>query len=255
MAHRRDLCDGQARRCGNRRDEARKRPENHGNRGSPRLAARAQPICGQRRQTSLSGADQPIMALPQGGYFVDFLNAKQRNGSHTSTCSTCYSQRRDWQMAPLVADRTQADDLDDRRQNPDRRGSGRRKTLRGGRILWPNGDASECTVCNLSETGAQLIVRGPVPNLFDLVIEGDQWRDVCAVVWRRDDRVGVKFKNRPRTVAVRPVSASTQCRHFANECRKLANRAAPTDRKLLLEMADMWISVTRKLARKSAPSP
>jgi transposase len=37
--HRRDFCDGQERRRRDRCDEARKRPENHGNCGSPLLAA------------------------------------------------------------------------------------------------------------------------------------------------------------------------------------------------------------------------
>ena len=39
MFHRRDLCDGQGRRRSDRCDEARKGPENHGNCGSPWLAA------------------------------------------------------------------------------------------------------------------------------------------------------------------------------------------------------------------------
>jgi PilZ domain len=145
-----------------------------------------------------------------------------------------------------------ADELVDRRQNPDRRGSVRRKLLRGGRTFWPNGDSSECMVRNLSETGAQLIIQGPVPNLFDLVIEGDQSRHACAVAWRQADRVGVKFTNRPPTVvALKPVSVSVQCRRYADECRRLAKRATLSDRKLLLEMADTWIAVTRRLTRNS----
>ena len=39
MFHRRDFCDGQGRRRRDRCDEARKGPENHGNCGSPWLAA------------------------------------------------------------------------------------------------------------------------------------------------------------------------------------------------------------------------
>ena len=45
--HRRDFCDGQGWRRRDRCDEARKGPENHGNCGSPWLAALGQYACGQ----------------------------------------------------------------------------------------------------------------------------------------------------------------------------------------------------------------
>lgn len=141
------------------------------------------------------------------------------------------------------------DEIDDRRLRPDRRESARRKILKGGRTFWPNGDSSECIVYNLSDTGAQLGLRGPAPNIFDLVIEGDPRRYSCSVVWRNANRVGVKFKNQTRTVPLKPVSAAAQCRRYADECRKLAERVAPADRELLLEMAFSWISVTRRLRR------
>lgn len=156
-------------------------------------------------------------------------------------------------MTSLIGiDRAPADDVDDRRRNPDRRGSVRRKILRSARTIWPNGDSSECMICNISETGAKLILCGPVPNLFDLVIEGDQRRHECEVVWRQDTRVGVKFKNQPQIVISKPASASVQCHRYADECRKLAERSAPSDRGLLLEMANSWMSVARRLRRKSS---
>jgi len=148
--------------------------------------------------------------------------------------------------------RAQADDVDDRRRNPDRRRSVRRRTLCSARTIWPNGDSSECRVCNISETGAQLILCGPIPNLFDLLIEGDRWRHECEVVWRHDTRVGIKFKNQPRIVASKPASASVRYRRYADECRRLAERSASSDRELLLEMANSWMTVTRRLRRKSS---
>ena len=61
----------------------------------------------------------------------------------------------------------QQGEVGDRRQTPDRRSSTRRKILKGGRTYWLNGDSSECTVLNVSETGAHLELRGPAPNVFD----------------------------------------------------------------------------------------
>ena len=79
--------------------------------------------------------------------------------------------------------------IDDRRKSADRRRLPRRKTWKNGRTLWPNGDSCECIVRNLSETGAQLELRGPIPNRFDLLVDGDQWRLSCSVVWRKENRL------------------------------------------------------------------
>jgi hypothetical protein len=76
-----------------------------------------------------------------------------------------------------------ADVIDDRRITPDRRAAPRRRILRGGLTGWQNGDSSECIVHNLSETGAHLQIRGPVPRTFNLVIDGDGVSRSCCVVW------------------------------------------------------------------------
>ena len=149
-------------------------------------------------------------------------------------------------------------EIDDRRQLPDRRSSQRRKTFKAGRTFWPNGDSSECSVHNLSETGAQLVLRGPAPNSFDLVVEGDPWRRSCSVIWRRANRVGVKFEERSQLAS--PTGNSIQqiaeCRRFAEVCRTLARGAVPADRNTLLEMADAWIALIRPLQKKAGkPSP
>jgi hypothetical protein len=86
-------------------------------------------------------------------------------------------------------------EIDDRRNNSDRRGVSRRKILRGGRTVWQNGDFAECIIHNLSDSGAQLQGRGPLPKMFDLVIEDDALLRPCCVVWRQSNRVGVKFQH------------------------------------------------------------
>src|ERR1700676_4180953 len=81
-----------------------------------------------------------------------------------------------------------ADVIDDRKRNSDRRAAPRKRILRGGLTEWPNGDSSECTVHNLSDTGAHLQIKGPVPKTFNLVIDGDGVSRSCCVVWRNADR-------------------------------------------------------------------
>ena len=148
------------------------------------------------------------------------------------------------------ADSVPLGEIDDRRQNSDRRGSLRRKILKRGLTFWPNGDSSECTVYNLSDTGAQLELRGVAPNLFDLAVEGDNWRRKCCVVWRRANRIGVKFQEQsPLKVSNRKPSADFS--RYAQVCQMLADRAAPSDCALLLEMAEAWVTVIKRLQKKS----
>jgi PilZ domain-containing protein len=89
-------------------------------------------------------------------------------------------------VTPVIEDRRVA--VTDRRIVP------RRRTLKGGRIVWLTGAPVQCVVRNLSETGAKLEVHSPVPHTFDLVFDGDQSRRSCSVVWRRPTRIGVKFQ-------------------------------------------------------------
>jgi hypothetical protein len=156
-------------------------------------------------------------------------------------------------VAVALTEDTQLGGIDDRRQNPDRRGSARRKTLKGGRTFWPNGDSSECLVYNLSETGACLVLRGPAPKAFDLVVEGDLLRRPCCVVWRKANRVGVRFQQLSHVAssAENPTKRVAGFRRYAEECQLLATRATRADRQTLLEMAEAWIKVARRLKAKA----
>jgi hypothetical protein len=148
------------------------------------------------------------------------------------------------------AETIQLGEIDDRRKNLERRSSSRRKILKRGLTFWPNGDSSECTVYNLSEAGAQLEVRGLAPNLFDLVVEGDRWRRKCSVVWRKANRVGVKFQEQSPSM-LPGIKQLADFKRYIEECQTMANRAAPSDRELLLEMAEAWATVIRRLQRQS----
>jgi hypothetical protein len=77
----------------------------------------------------------------------------------------------------------------------ERRTSGRLRQLKAGSIVF-NGAQSvfSCTVRNISQTGACLLVASPltVPAAFELMVDGA--RHPCAVAWRQPDRIGVRYK-------------------------------------------------------------
>jgi hypothetical protein len=158
-------------------------------------------------------------------------------------------------MKALASDAAiQAAEIDDRRHSPDRRhsadrrGTRRKKLLKGGRTFWPNGDSSECTVYNLSEEGAHLEICGPAPNVFDLEIENDQWRRPCSVVWRKGKRIGVKFQPPPQ---LRRAGNSMKkvAGQYAEVCRTMAERSDRSQRETLLNMAEAWETVGRRLRK------
>jgi len=72
----------------------------------------------------------------------------------------------------------------------------RRRLLKAGSISF-GGGAIDCTVRNLSETGAALDVISPVgiPDRFTLLIEAEHRHRPCRVVWRKEKRIGVHFES------------------------------------------------------------
>jgi PilZ domain-containing protein len=69
----------------------------------------------------------------------------------------------------------------------------RHRVLKGGRILF-GGGSIDCTLRNISETGAALDVASPlgIPTEFMLATDGDHRR--CRVVWRTERRLGITFE-------------------------------------------------------------
>ena len=69
----------------------------------------------------------------------------------------------------------------------------RHRVLKGARIQF-GGGSIDCTVRNISETGAALEVTSPlgIPTEFTLVTENEQ--RPCRVVWRKEKRIGVTFE-------------------------------------------------------------
>jgi hypothetical protein len=100
-------------------------------------------------------------------------------------------------------------------------------------------------VHNLSDTGAHLQIRGPVPKTFNLVIDGDQISRACCVVWRSANRIGVKFEGQ-----VEIAGLASSFKQHANQCRMLAAAAAKVDREILLKMAETWEALVRRSQKK-----
>lgn len=70
----------------------------------------------------------------------------------------------------------------------------RSRVVKTGTIEF-GGGALECTVRNLSKTGAALDVKSPVsiPDQFALVLTTSGLHFACRVMWRGKNRIGVKF--------------------------------------------------------------
>jgi len=76
----------------------------------------------------------------------------------------------------------------------DRR-SPRQKTFKGGAILYGLVPPIDCIIRNLSATGASIQVTDPasIPDAFQLLIKPDMTKRTCKVVWRSEERIGVRF--------------------------------------------------------------
>jgi hypothetical protein len=78
----------------------------------------------------------------------------------------------------------------------DHRIANRQRVLKAGTIEF-GGGAIDCTVRNISATGAALDVTSPlgIPAQFTLVTDGSHLP--CHIVWRKEKRIGVAFDRKP----------------------------------------------------------
>jgi PilZ domain len=70
----------------------------------------------------------------------------------------------------------------------------RHRVLQAGTIEF-HGSAIDCTVRNLSDSGAALDVASPlgIPDDFMLVVSVDDMKRPAHIVWRKEKRIGVKL--------------------------------------------------------------
>jgi len=87
----------------------------------------------------------------------------------------------------------------------DARKAPRRRVLKAGLIAFNNRHSTlQCTVRDMSEGGARLLVGGSIaaPDTFELLVELDGLEVSCAVVARATNEVRVKFLGQVRSVPV-----------------------------------------------------
>jgi hypothetical protein len=75
------------------------------------------------------------------------------------------------------------------------RSAPRQRVLKGGRIVINDGFSTfQCTVRNLSATGARLKVAGiiGIPDAFELAMD-DGRKFACTVAWKTEFEIGVHF--------------------------------------------------------------
>jgi PilZ domain len=77
----------------------------------------------------------------------------------------------------------------------ERRKDIRRRTLKAAKIMIDGKSVIDCTVRNLTDTGASLEVGTPVgiPDTFELSIPVDNLKRKCRVTWRQERKIGVQF--------------------------------------------------------------
>ena len=76
-----------------------------------------------------------------------------------------------------------------------RRKTARHRVLKGAHITFRSHQATiDCTVRNLSDSGACLRVQSPIgiPDAFDLVLDSKSVVH-CRVTWRKAKQIGVEF--------------------------------------------------------------
>jgi hypothetical protein len=77
----------------------------------------------------------------------------------------------------------------------EKRAAPRHRVLKGGTIALSGGGSIECTVRNISSSGARVDLANPlgVPRSFTLIIAADQFMRRCHAVWSSEQRIGVAF--------------------------------------------------------------
>jgi len=77
----------------------------------------------------------------------------------------------------------------------EKRTAPRHRVLKHGTLAFGGGGGIDCTVRNISESGARLDVVNPIglPLSFTLVIQTDHFMRRCHPVWSNDKQIGVAF--------------------------------------------------------------
>lgn len=105
----------------------------------------------------------------------------------------------------------------------ERRRSTRSRSLLGARIVFNNRTSTlDCTVRNVSDEGARLVLGAAVavPDEFDLVISQKERTHRCRIAWRNANEIGVAFLDAPET----PLDAARRIKALEDEKAELKRR-------------------------------
>src|ERR1044071_9712094 len=93
----------------------------------------------------------------------------------------------------------------------ERRKVPRHRTLKAGLIAFNRAGTIECRVRNLSPIGACLDVASQIgiPDEFTLLVEHEQLKKKCRVIWRNPTRLSVEFIRQPFEAATRAQQVET----------------------------------------------
>ncbi len=77
----------------------------------------------------------------------------------------------------------------------EKRAAPRHRVLKRGSLAFSDGGGLDCTVRNISQTGARIDIASPVgvPEVFTLVIQVDHFMRRCHAVWSSERHIGVAF--------------------------------------------------------------
>jgi|GEM_PF-585229 len=86
------------------------------------------------------------------------------------------------------------EDIQDSPEHEDKRDSPRHRVMKPG-VIGFDGSGVGCLVCNVSQSGAAIEIKGNVgiPEAFHLMVESERINRDCRVVWRKYQRLGVAF--------------------------------------------------------------
>ena len=72
----------------------------------------------------------------------------------------------------------------------------RQRVLKTGKIAFGRAGIIDCTVRNVSDRGACLLVTSPlgIPENFNLLLDAEKTSKPCRVVWQKETQIGVEFQ-------------------------------------------------------------
>jgi hypothetical protein len=75
------------------------------------------------------------------------------------------------------------------------RAAPRHRVLKRGTLAFSGGGGVDCTVRNMSSSGARIDIASPMglPESFTLVIEADHFMRHCHAVWSSERQIGIAF--------------------------------------------------------------